>query len=194
MPWLSPNRSARSPRAPSAFITPCLPTVAPKPPIGPGWVHEIKHDGYRLQVHVRDGRVRLFTRTGVDWSDRYPWIVEDAARLPVKRAIMDAECCCAGKDGVTDFNVLHSRVNDHNAFAYAFDLLSVEDKDIRLLPLVERRKQLAKILRKAKPGIRLSEHLEAHGRTVFEPPASWGSRGSYPRGWMRLTARVELEH
>jgi bifunctional non-homologous end joining protein LigD len=49
------------------FITPCLPTVAPKPPIGPGWVHEIKHDGYRLQVHVREGRVRLFTRTGVDW-------------------------------------------------------------------------------------------------------------------------------
>jgi bifunctional non-homologous end joining protein LigD len=55
-------------------------------------MHEIKHDGYRLQIHIHDGRVRLFTRTGVDWSDRYPWIVEDAARLPIKRAIIDAEC------------------------------------------------------------------------------------------------------
>ena len=70
-------------------------------------MHEIKHDGYRLQIHLRDGRVRLFTRTGVDWSDRYPWIVEDAARLPVKHAIIDAECCCADEDGLTDFDALH---------------------------------------------------------------------------------------
>jgi bifunctional non-homologous end joining protein LigD len=147
------------------------------PPIGSGWMHEIKHDGYQLQVHVRDRRVRLFTRTGVDWSDRYPWIVEDAARLPVRRAIMDAECCCAGEDGVTDFDALHSRVNDHNAFAYAFDLLSVEDKDIRLLPLVERRKQLAKILRKAKPGIRLSEHIEPDGVKVFDHACKLGLEG-----------------
>jgi bifunctional non-homologous end joining protein LigD len=96
MPWHGVQTGrGRSSRAPSSFVSPCLPTVAARPPIGAGWVHEIKHDGYRLQVHIRDGRVRLFTRTGVDWSDRYPWIVEDAARLPVKQAIIDAECCCA---------------------------------------------------------------------------------------------------
>jgi bifunctional non-homologous end joining protein LigD len=89
-------------------------------------VHEIKHDGYRLQIHIRGGRVRLFTRTGVDWTERYPWIVEDAARLPLSSAIIDAEGCCAGADGVTDFNALHSRVNDHAAFAYAFDHLLIE--------------------------------------------------------------------
>src|SRR5215211_6979433 len=100
MPWQ--RRPGRSPRAASRFINPCLPTVARAAAERcPCWVHEIKHDGYRLQIHVRDGRVRLFTRTGVDWSDRYPWIVEDAARLPVKRAIIDAECCHAGADGVT---------------------------------------------------------------------------------------------
>jgi bifunctional non-homologous end joining protein LigD len=141
--------------------------VAEKPPTGPGWVHEIKHDGYRLQIHVRNGRVRLFTRTGVDWSNRYPWIVEDAARLPIKRAIIDAECCCANDDGLTDFDALHSRVNDHSAFAYAFDLLVVDEMDIRLSPLSDRRERLAKLLRKAKPGIRLSEHIEADGATVF---------------------------
>ena len=98
-------------------------------------MHEIKHDGYRLQIHIRDNRVRLFTRNGNDWTDRYPWIVEDAARLPVRRAVMDAECCCDGADGVTDFNSLHSRLNDHNAFAYVFDLLMLEEADIRPLPL-----------------------------------------------------------
>jgi bifunctional non-homologous end joining protein LigD len=123
----------------------------------PGWVHEIKHDGYRLQIHVRDGRVRLFTRTGVDWSDRYRWILEDAARLPIKRAIIDAECCCAGEDGVTDFDALHSRVNDDAAFAYAFDLLLVDGEDIRRAAL--------------------SEHIEADGATVFAHACKLGLEG-----------------
>jgi len=67
--------------APAAFIHPCQPTVAKEPPSGPGWAHELKHDGYRLQIHVRDGRVRLYTMNGNDWTKRYPRIVEEAARL-----------------------------------------------------------------------------------------------------------------
>ena len=178
MQWRGVQSSrARSYRAPSAFISPCLPTVAERPPTGPLWVHEIKHDGYRLQIHVRDGRVRLFTRTGVDWSDRYPWIVEDAARLPVKQAIIDAECCCADEDGVSDFDALHSRVNDHAAFAYAFDLLMVDGADIRRLPLADRRDRLAKLLRKAKPGIRLSEDIAVDGVTVFRHACKLGFEG-----------------
>ena len=176
MPWHSPRR-VRSSRAPPSFISPCLPTVAPKAPLGPGWVHEIKHDGYRLQVHLREGRVRLFTRTGVDWTDRYRWIVEDVARLSVKHAIIDAECCVADENGVADFNALHSRIRDHEAFAYAFDLLAVDGEDIRLTPLSDRRKRLAKLLRKAKPGIRLSEHLEAEGPIVFEHACRLGLEG-----------------
>ena len=66
-------------------------------------MHEIKPDGYRLQIHIRDGKVRLFTRTGVDWRDRYPLVVDNAARLPVRQAIIAAECCCANDDGLTDF-------------------------------------------------------------------------------------------
>ena len=65
-----------------------------------GWVHEIKNDGIRLQIHVRDKRVRLYTMTGVDWTARYPWIVEDVARLKVRHAIIDAECVCDGDKGV----------------------------------------------------------------------------------------------
>ena len=178
MPWRGIQTSrGRSSRAPSAFVSPCLPTVAERPPSGPGWVHEIKHDGYRLQIHIRDGRVRLFTRTGVDWTDRYPWIVEDAARLPVRHAIIDAECCCADDDGITDFDALHSRVNDDTAFAYAFDLLLLDGDDIRRSPLRERRERLGRLLREAKPGIRLSEHIEADGATVFAHACKLGLEG-----------------
>ncbi len=75
------NSRGRPLNAPAAFIHPCQPTVAKEPPSGPGWAHELKHDGYRLQIHVRDGRVRLYTMNGNDWTRRYPRIVEEAARL-----------------------------------------------------------------------------------------------------------------
>jgi hypothetical protein len=76
--------------APAAFIHPCQPIVAKQPPSGSGWAHELKHDGYRLQIHVRDGRVRLYTITGANWSKRYPLIVRDAGRIEGS-AIIDAE-------------------------------------------------------------------------------------------------------
>jgi ATP-dependent DNA ligase len=78
---LSRNSRGRPINAPAAFIHPCRPIVAKQAPIGPGWAHELKHDGYRLQIHVRDGRVRLYTITGADWSKRYPLIVEAAVRI-----------------------------------------------------------------------------------------------------------------
>jgi ATP dependent DNA ligase domain len=106
--------------APAAFVHPCQPTVAKQPPTGPGWVHELKHDGYRLQIHVRDSRVRLFTMNGADWSKRYPRIVEEAARIKGS-AVMDAEVVCLVKKGVPDFDMLHSRNADHLAVACAFD-------------------------------------------------------------------------
>jgi ATP-dependent DNA ligase len=87
---MSRNSRGRPINAPLSFIHPCQPAVAPKPPVGPGWVHELKHDGYRLQIHVRDGRVRLYTMNGNDWTKRYPRIVEEAARLRAP-LIIDAE-------------------------------------------------------------------------------------------------------
>ena len=128
-----------------------------KAPSADGWIHEIKHDGFRLQIHVRGARVRLYTMTGVDWTERYPWIVQDVARLNVDHAIIDAECCCDGDDGVTDFDRLHARVNDASAFAYAFDLLAIDGQDMRGGRWRSARPGCAKLLRKAKPGIRLSE-------------------------------------
>jgi len=120
----------RSNNAPAAFINPCQPTVASKPPSGPGWAHELKHDGYRLQIHVRDGRVRVFTINGADWSKRYPLIIKDAARIGGS-AIIDAEVVWLGSDGVADFDALHNRDNDGRATVLAFDLLVLNDEDIR---------------------------------------------------------------
>ena len=99
MLWRVRNSRGRPLNAPAAFIHPCQPTVAKQPPTGPGWAHELKHDGYRLQIHVRDGRVRLYTMNAADWADRYQRIVEDAAGIK-GTAIIDAEVVCAGKDGV----------------------------------------------------------------------------------------------
>ena len=113
-----PYRSRGRPHnAPAAFIHPCQPTVATRPPTGPGWAHELKHDGYRLQIHVRDGRVRLYTMNGADWSKRYPLIVHDAATRVEVSAIFDAEVVWLDANGVSDFEALHSRANDDRATA-----------------------------------------------------------------------------
>jgi bifunctional non-homologous end joining protein LigD len=90
MLWRVRNSRGRPKNAPAAFIQPYRPTVVAQPPSGPGWAHELKHDGYRLQIHVRDRRVRLYTMNGADWSKRYPLIVEAAARID-RAAILDAE-------------------------------------------------------------------------------------------------------
>src|SRR4249920_758290 len=91
------------------FVEPCIPTRAAKPPAGPGWVHEIKHDGYRLIVR-RDGpTVRLFTRRGYDWTERYPAIAAAAAKLRARSFTLDGEVVVCGVDGVAIFDALHRR-------------------------------------------------------------------------------------
>jgi hypothetical protein len=90
------------------FVPPCIPTRAPKPPAGPDWVHEIKHDGYRLRVRREGDAVRLFTRRGYDWSGRYPAIAVTAAQLRARSFTLDEAVVC-GPDGVAVFDALHRR-------------------------------------------------------------------------------------
>jgi bifunctional non-homologous end joining protein LigD len=149
---LSRNRRGRPLNAPAAFIHPCQPIVAKQPPSGPGWAHELKHDGYRLQIHVRDGRVRLYTITGADWSKRYPLIVESAAYIQGS-VILDAEVVWLDSDGVAQFDALHSRVNDAAATALAFDILMHNGDDVRRQPFTERKAILRKALQRTRRGI-----------------------------------------
>jgi bifunctional non-homologous end joining protein LigD len=89
------------------FVPPCIPTRALKPPAGADWVHEIKHDGYRLQVRRVGDTVRLFTRRGYDWTGRYPAIVATAMQLRARSFTLDGEACVCGPDGVAIFDALH---------------------------------------------------------------------------------------
>ena len=173
-----PLRSSRGrPKSvPAGFIIPCRPTVSQRPPQGEGWVHELKHDGYRLQIHVRDGRVRLYTMNGADWSKRYPRIVEEAARIK-GAAIIDAEVVCLNPDGVADFDRLHSRVADDCAIALGFDLMMRGDDDLRRKPLIERKAALNKLLFRSRGGIQYVEHAEGHGDKMFAAVCDLGLEG-----------------
>src|SRR5262245_24771766 len=168
------NSRGRPLNASAAFIHPCQPTVAKQPPTGPGWAHELKHDGYRLQIHIRDGRVRLFTMNGADWSKRYPRIVEEAARIKGS-AVMDAEVVCLIKKGVADFDMLHGRTADHLAVACAFDLFMYDD--LRRQPLRERKFALGKLLIRSRGGIQYVGHTEGHGAKLFEAVCDLGLEG-----------------
>ena len=187
------SKRIRSARAPAAFIDPALPVKADRPPSGANWIHEIKHDGYRLQIHTHGKTVRLFTMTGVDWTARYPWIVEGASALNADVAVIDAECCVAGHDGVTRFDALHDRTGDAAAFAYAFDLMMVDGEDVRALPIEERKARLAKLVRR-KSSIQLSEHRPATAQPFMRTPASWGWRASFPSGSARAIAPAAARH
>jgi bifunctional non-homologous end joining protein LigD len=88
------------------FIEPCLATLRTKVPVGVGFVHEVKLDGYRVQAHVRDGRVTLYTRSGFDWTNRFATISADVAHLPAAKAVLDGEIICADPDGRPNFSAL----------------------------------------------------------------------------------------
>ena len=94
---------------PSGFVAPCLPSKVTKPPTGSLWVHEIKHDGYRLMVRRDGSRIRCFTRNGYDWADRFLAIVDAAHRIKAQSFLIDGEAVIAHDDGTPDFHALRSR-------------------------------------------------------------------------------------
>ena len=132
-------------------------------------MHEIKHDGYRLQVR-RDGDVvRLFTRKGYDWSSRYPAIAVTATKLRAQSFTLDGEACVCGPDGVAVFNDLHRRGTVREAMLYAFDLLELDGEDLCGLPLGDRKKRLGRLVGRRTLGIVLSAHTTDDGADL---PAS----------------------
>ena len=170
------QRIVRPARRPGV-IEPCIPTRATRPPVGPQWIHEIKHDGYRLVALKRDGRVRLFTRNGFDWSDRYPRISAAVVALRTASATIDGEAVWCDGDGLAIFDKLHSRAHDDQVILYAFDLLELGGEDWRARPLEERKAKLARLLAKAPAGIQYTEHLEGDGAAIFAHACKLGAEG-----------------
>jgi bifunctional non-homologous end joining protein LigD len=112
----------------------CIPTKSTSVPDTPDWLHEVKYDGYRLRLERDADRVRLITKGGYNWTNRYPWIVEAALKNRVKRFVIDGEAVLLGVDGVAHFNALHSRRHDEEVQLYAFDILALDGDDLRGLP------------------------------------------------------------
>jgi ATP-dependent DNA ligase len=171
-------RSSAPKRQPPGFIEPCIPTRADKPPAGPDWIHEIKHDGYRLIIRKKDNRVRLFTRRGYDWTERFPLIRAAVAGLRSNALVLDGEAVYCDPDGVANFEKLHNQAYSDRVFFYAFDLLELGGVDLRPQPLEERRGNLQHLLRKANGGgAQFNEHIDGDGATIFQHACKLGFEG-----------------
>jgi bifunctional non-homologous end joining protein LigD len=162
---------------PSGFIEPCLPSPAECPPSGPGWIHEIKHDGYRLMARRDAAGVRLLTSNGYDWADRFPLIVEAVAALRVRSCLIDGEAVVCDDNGVAVFAKLRQRRNNRHVVLYAFDLLELDGQDLRREPLERRKVQLARLLVRARVGLQINDHLAAAGDVVFRHACQLGLEG-----------------
>ena len=179
----APAASKKSPRASSSrrksktaiapsFIPPQLCKSVSRPPLGANWVHEIKLDGYRMQLAIADGQAALRTRKGLDWTDRFTAIAQAAAGLP--DCIIDGEVVALDHDGVTDFSALQAAISEgrsRDLIYFVFDLLSLKGEDLRALPLASRKSSLQRLL--ARKGthakiIQYVEHLVDPGDAVLQ--------------------------
>lgn len=156
-------------------IDPCLALLKPRPPRGPQWAFEVKWDGYRLAVHIEPAGVRILTRGGHDWTERFPAIAAEATRLSVSTAILDGEAVVLDHHGRSDFGKLQQSLGgrggkrmSREAIFMAFDLLYVDGHDITGTELSSRRHLLEGLV---PPGgeeaIRLSEEIDADGETLL---------------------------
>jgi bifunctional non-homologous end joining protein LigD len=146
------------------FIRPCSPKTTKSVPAGDAWLHEPKLDGYRLQVIKEGHQVRLYSRRGNEWTDRLPRLVAALADITCRSAIIDAELCLRGAGGVPNFYGLPSamrRGRQRPLVVFAFDLLRRDGRDLRTLPLLERRRRLERLLTRSDiPSLRLVEAFE----------------------------------
>jgi bifunctional non-homologous end joining protein LigD len=145
----------------SAFIEPCLPLPADRPPSGRDWIHEIKLDGFRMMVRRDPAGVRLITRNGHDWLGRFPRIAEAAGALRARSFLIDGEAVACDGDGMPVFDRLRYRRQDGQVFLFAFDLLELNGQDMRREPLETRKRTLAVVLRvKRGAGIQFNDHCD----------------------------------
>jgi bifunctional non-homologous end joining protein LigD len=159
------------------FIRPCLPSPAQRPPCGPDWLHEIKHDGFRIMAR-RDGTgVRLYTRNGYNFADRFPRIVEAVSNLPVRSCFIDGEAIVIDERGLSVFDLLRYRRHDNIAVLCAFDLIEVDGKDLRGAPIEERKHALAEVLRRERNGVVFNVDYDCDGTIIFKHACAFGCEG-----------------
>lgn len=166
--------------APPAFVEPSLASLVDKAPSSSNWIHEIKFDGYRLQVRLDYGKITLLTRKGLDWTAKFPTIRDAVAKLPAESAVIDGELVCEDADGISRFSLLQQDLKEarHDRMVfYAFDLMSLDGADLKPLPLGERKAALAKLVGKRHGPLRLSESLTEPGPALLKHACKMGLEG-----------------
>ena len=142
------------------------------------WLHEIKHDGFRVIARKHGTQVRLYSRPGKDLTYRFPLIVETVARLRPRSCIIDGEAVCCGDDGVPNFDRIRYRRYDASVFLYAFDLIELNGDDLRRDPLEIRKATLANVLVRADRGIWFNDYIEETAQPYSSTPANSDSKAS----------------
>jgi len=157
-----------------AWVKPQLTKLVDEPPVGPDWLHEIKFDGYRVHARLDRGAIRLLTRTGLDWTHKYPAIALAVASLPARQAYLDGELCGVRPDGTTSFSLIQNASDTGNGDAlvfFLFDLLHLNGESIGPRPLTERKDRLQAMLAQASPSLHYTDHQvgRGHGNSTSTP-------------------------
>ncbi len=162
-----------------AFQPPQLATLVDTVPTGRAWIHEVKYDGYRTLIAVGGGAAKVYTRSGLDWTAKFPEIAAAAARLDVASALIDGEICALDDAGRPDFSTLRTAIRDSGSTGltcFAFDLLSLDGEDLTALPNTERKARLERII-PADGALRYAEHIVGAGEPLFETMCREGYEG-----------------
>lgn len=170
--------------APPATLPPQLATAVDRAPKGQAWLHEIKFDGYRIVVHLRNGKARLMTRNGHDWTARLQALARQLELLPVQQAILDGELVALTAGGASSFRELQdalSRKDSAHLICQLFDLVYLDGHDLTAVPLLERKQALAQLMQAAGYGaggsVRYSDHMQGRGPEFFEQACALGLEG-----------------
>jgi ATP-dependent DNA ligase len=175
-----PGRGSRRKHDLPVWVKPQLTKLVKHPPDGRDWFHEIKFDGYRIHARINDGDIRLLTRTGLDWTRKYPPIAAALEKLSTETAYLDGELCGVRPDGTTSFSIIQPASESENADALVFllfDLLFLDGEDLTGLPLSERKARLATVMSGVGAPLQYSDHQIRRGPTFYAEARKLGLEG-----------------
>jgi bifunctional non-homologous end joining protein LigD len=159
------------------IIEPCLPSSAKVPPSGPGWLHEIKHDGFRILARRNGAGVQLITRAGNDFSRRFPFIAMAVKSLPVRSSLIDGEAIVCDKSGLAVFELIRRHGSIASAIHCAFDLLELDGRDLRRERIEKRKELLAELLAGSQVSLIFNECFEQDGAIIYGEACALGCEG-----------------